>query len=322
MAPTDGKYGIAGSTSKQSTSPTASAPAPTGVTNQWYQSFKRNQPSVSQGGGPAFITVPGNPVAGAAVADTIRNPSINRGTPMRPVAQPSPPRQLTYFGGTPTNTVAGYRGFDEYFGGTPTGNYDPNATPTSPSEIETIKNVEDERKKRQQEAADAAAAKAAEDARLREIFNTLGALTPEQQMAYRQSVRDAEREFEMMRNQIQLARRGARRDFRQGVRSVNRQQAGGAQDLATALAYLGMDTSPATLGVGLQDVEMQADIARSGLAASRAEALAAADAQLTQALIQRNRQRSAAEQARLNARAQASLRAQNFASRNPGVDFS
>jgi hypothetical protein len=172
----------------------------------------------------------------------------------------------------------------------------------------------------EEKAANEAAAAAAEEERLRrlrEIYGSLGALTPEQQMAYRQSVRDAEREFEIMRNQVQVGRRGARRDYRQGVRQVNRQQAGGSQDLATALAYLGLDTSPATMGVGLQDIERQSDIARSGLAGSKAEQLAILDNQLSQALIQRNRQRSAAEQARLNARAQASLRAQQFAINNP-----
>lgn len=134
-------------------------------------------------------------------------------------------------------------------------------------------------------------------------WSTLPALLPEQQLAYRMAVRDARRDFEMMQNQVQLGRRQARRDFRQGVREVNRQQAGGSQDLATALAYLGMDTSPATMGVGLQDIETQADIARSEVAAVRAQRQAELDMQMTQARISRNRALSAAEQRRLADRA-------------------
>lgn len=139
--------------------------------------------------------------------------------------------------------------------------------------------------------------------RLREIFSSIPALRPEQQLAYRTAVRDANREFEMMRNQVQLGRRAARREFRQGVREVGRQQAGGSQDLATALAYLGMDTSPATMGVGLQDLERQADIARAQLAQSRADTMSGLDQQLTQARIGKNRALSQAEQNKLNARA-------------------
>jgi hypothetical protein len=243
------------------------------------------------------------------------------GTPTNPAGYiPRAPRTgpLVYQTGTPTN-LEGYIPYPDYFDGTPTSTvgYDPDAPPQSEREKKLIQDAENARKKREQEAAAAEAAEAARLAGLREIYNTLGAVTPEQQMAYRQSIRSAERDYELMLNQIRSTRRGARRNYRQDVRGVNRQQAGGSQDLASALAYLGIDTSPAALGVGLQDVEMQADVARSGLAATKAEQLAAADAQLTQALIERNRQRSAAEQARLQARTDAALRAQNFLMENP-----
>ena len=314
MAPVN-DYGIAGSTSKQSTSPTASAPPPT---TTWWQRTVRTRPTTATlPWASAWNTNFANQAQQESefyrrgqAAPAFRNMGtpmrpvpVSPGTAMRPVPEPPTPRELPYFGGTPTNT-AGYRSYDEYFGGTPTGTYDPNARPTSPSELETIKKTEDTRKRREQEAADAAAAEDARLARLREIYSTLGVLTPEQQQAYRQAVRNAEREFEMMRNQIQLGRRTARRDFRQGVREVNRQQSGGSQDLATALAYLGMDTSPATMGVGLQDIERQSDLARAELARVRAITMGGLDAQMTDARIGRNRQLSAAEQNRLAAQAQ------------------
>lgn len=199
-----------------------------------------------------------------------------RGTPMRPV--PEPPKQDT-----------GYSSW-----------YAKQAAEKLAAEEEAKRKAEEERKAKEEERK----AKEAADAELERRFSQLPALLPEQQQAYRQSVRDAEREFELMRNQVQFGRRGARRDFRQGVRQVNRQQAGGSQDLATALAYLGMDTSPATMGVGLQDIERESDLARAELARVRAMTMGGLDAQMTQARIGRNRQLSAAEQARLAARAQ------------------
>lgn len=143
-------------------------------------------------------------------------------------------------------------------------------------------------------------------------WSTLPALLPEQQLAYRMAVRDARRDFEMMQNQVQLGRRQARRDFRQNTREINRQQAGGSQDLATALAYLGMDTSPATMGVGLQDIETQSDIARSEVAAMRAQRQAELDMQMTQARIGRNQALSAAEQQRLADRAARATRLERY----------
>lgn len=288
-------YGIAGG---KNTSPTSKAPSPTTTGSVqpvvgWEQAWRmRNVDPSQMGRGTPMRPVPGP----AEVASRIPT----RGTPMRPVpARPSSP--LVYFGGTPTSST-GYVPRPTYFGGTPTSDLGYSSPPITDAnnpnqfDAERKRRAEEDRKRREEEAA--------RTAELEKLFSELPALLPEQQQAYRQSVRDAEREFEMIRNQVQLGRQGARRDFRQGVREVNRQQTGGSQDLATALAYLGMDTSPATMGVGLQSIESEADLARAELARVRAMTMGDLDAQMTQARIGRNRQLSAAEQARLAARAQ------------------
>ena len=143
-------------------------------------------------------------------------------------------------------------------------------------------------------------------------WTQLPALTPEQQMAFRQGMRGTERDFEALMNQVRLGRRTARRDFRQGVRQVNRQQAGGSQDLATALAYLGMDTSPATMGVGLQDIERQADLERAQLAAQKADELAALEARVVEGQIARNRSQAQLRMDRANARAAAATNLERY----------
>ena len=167
---------------------------------------------------------------------------------------------------------------------------------------------EEARKKAERERR----AEEARNAELERRFATLAAPAPETQQAYRQAVRDAQREFDMRRNHVQLGRCGARRDFRQGVRSVNREPTGQSTDLAEALAFLGMDTSPATMGVGLQDIERESDLARAELARIRAMTMGDLDAQMAQARIGRNRQLSAAEQALLAARAQESANLERY----------
>lgn len=141
------------------------------------------------------------------------------------------------------------------------------------------------------------------DTRLQDFINNLPALSPAQQQAYRTAVRSARRQFEMIQDQARFGRRSARREFREGVRDVNRQQIGGSEDLGTALSYLGMTTSPATMGVGLQDIERQADIARAMLARSKADTLAGIDQQVAQGRIDLTGALSLAEQNKLNAEA-------------------
>lgn len=274
-------YGI-GST-KKPTTPNAPAPAPTTTST----------PFGTVGAIPAQIAGVGAP-PGRSIMEIISpylpsrgtpmRPVPPRGTPMRPVPTPNrgtPMRPVPEVPETPTQDT-GYSSW-----------YAKQAAEKLAAEEEAKKKAEEDRK-----------AKEAADAELERRFSQLPALLPEQQQAYRQSVRNAQREFEMMRNQVQLARQGARRDFRQGTREVNREQTGQSTNLATALAFLGLDTSPVTMGVGLQDIERETDLARAELARVRAMTMGDLDAQMTQARITRNRQLSAAEQARLAARAQ------------------
>lgn len=264
-------YGI-GST-KKPTTPNAPAPVPTTSGSVqpvvgWEQAWRMNYVDPSQMGR-------GTPMRPVGRGTPMRPTANWRGTPMRPVPTPTP--------ASPTKPAdTGYSSW-----------YAKQAAEKLAAEEEAKKKAEEDRK-----------AKEAADAELERRFSQLPALLPEQQQAYRQSVRNAQREFELMRNQVQLGRSGARRDFRQGVRSVNREQTGQSTDLAEALAFLGMDTSPATMGVGLQDIERESDLARAELARIRAMTMGDLDAQMAQARIGRNRQLSAAEQARLAARAQ------------------
>jgi hypothetical protein len=246
------------------------------------------------------VTIPGNPVAGAAQSPGV--PAVYLPT-LLPVQQPQQQAEQMRTANRgrfqqQRAEVAARVPYDRFALG-----YTPSMEDYSEEDpVGRMREIQ-----RQNEEAAAKAEQEAEDAKNAELertFSQLPALLPQQQQAYRQSVRDAQREFELMRNQVQFGRRGARRDFRQGVREVNREQAGGSQDLATALAYLGLDTSPATMGVGLQDIERQSDIARAEVARVKAMTMGGLDAQMTQARIGRNRQLSAAEQARLAARAQ------------------
>lgn len=100
---------------------------------------------------------------------------------------------------------------------------------------------------------------------LRDLFSRPAALTPEQRQAELQMRRDAERAYEAMLAQTQMQRQLARQDYRTGMRDVRRQAQGGSQDLQTAMAYLGLDTSPGVTDVGVEDINSRAKQAMAGL---------------------------------------------------------
>jgi hypothetical protein len=122
---------------------------------------------------------------------------------------------------------------------------------------------------------------------LRDLFSQPAALTPEQRQAELQMRREAERSYEAMLAQTQLQRQLARQDYRTGMRDTRRQAQGGAQDLQTAMAYLGLDTSPGVTDVGVEDINNRAKLAMSQLERSRAERMAEIQAMKTQGRIGR-----------------------------------
>lgn len=74
----------------------------------------------------------------------------------------------------------------------------------------------------------------------------LAALSPEEMQELLEASRDAQRQYDEIINQIGRTTAETERDFFDYTRGVNRQVAGGRQNVASQLAQLGMDTSPAT----------------------------------------------------------------------------
>ena len=73
----------------------------------------------------------------------------------------------------------------------------------------------------------------------------LAALSPEEMQELLEASRDAQREYDEIINQIGRTTAETERDFFDYTRGVGRQVAGGRQNVASQLAQLGMDTSPA-----------------------------------------------------------------------------
>lgn len=74
----------------------------------------------------------------------------------------------------------------------------------------------------------------------------LAALSPEEMQELLEASRDAQRQYDEIINQMGRTTAETERDFFDYTRGVNRQVAGGRQNVASQLAQLGMDTSPAT----------------------------------------------------------------------------
>lgn len=74
----------------------------------------------------------------------------------------------------------------------------------------------------------------------------LAALSPEEMQELLEASREAQRQYDEIINQIGRTTAETERDFFDYTRGVNRQVAGGRQNVASQLAQLGMDTSPAT----------------------------------------------------------------------------
>jgi hypothetical protein len=132
--------------------------------------------------------------------------------------------------------------------------------------------------------------------------NMLPAETPEDLYAYRMARRNAERQFEAQRALVQMNNRRARQDFRRTRRDVNRQAQGGTQDLATALAYLGMDTAPALYDVSKDAINSGAQQAIGEARAQKAGVVADGRGVMARAKMLRDQQNTDAELLRARGR--------------------
>lgn len=74
----------------------------------------------------------------------------------------------------------------------------------------------------------------------------LAAMSPEEMQQLLEASREAQRQYDETINQLGRTTAETERDFFDYMRGVNRQVAGGRQNVASQLAQLGMDTSPAT----------------------------------------------------------------------------
>ena len=132
--------------------------------------------------------------------------------------------------------------------------------------------------------------------------NMLPAESPEDLYAYRMARRNANRQFEAERALVQMNNRRARQDFRQARTDINRQAQGGAQDLATALAYLGMDTAPAVYDVSKDAINSGAQEAIGQARADKAGVVADGRAAIARAKMLRDQRRTDAEMMRAQGR--------------------
>lgn len=201
-------------------------------------------------------------------------------------------KKLVYFGGTPTN-AGGYDSRLTYFGGTPTSPYGYNPPPLTPSNSpdQFPKNdpspdpTPDPTPDPQTDIMD----------KIRDMFSKPAVMTPEQRQAYLSMRRDAERAYEQMLAQSRMRADMARQDYRTNLRDVNRTAAGQGQDLRTAMAYLGMDTSPGVTDVGVESINDRARIAATRLEEAKARALAEIRAMKAQARVDRRQALTQAE---------------------------
>jgi hypothetical protein len=124
-------------------------------------------------------------------------------------------------------------------------------------------------------------------------------LSAAQQLEFENRLRDIEAETQAVLSGLSGQASSARSEAKAGREESRRQVAGGSQDLASGLAFLGLDTSPGVIDVGQEYQAREGAKREAAIAKSLAETISGISARRAEALRAQQRQRDELAAARL-----------------------
>jgi hypothetical protein len=143
----------------------------------------------------------------------------------------------------------------------------------------------------------------------------LSYLSATQKLEFEMALRDLGRDTEAMITELQGAAAARRKEAERNIQRTGREGAGSSQELASALAEAGVDTSPGQFDVGLEDISQRTALAQAEQRRSLAEYISGVQGRISsaeRAAIQREADielaRAAAIQDAINASNQRSIK--------------